>query len=110
MFTVIQLPLEPSKSPFCFGAEIIFYPDIKGICNIWSQNLRIAQLSLAIFTNVFFRSRRSAFFKTFMENPTVTKDGIAAKTRLNVVTTGTSVVVLVLNPAGGWSSYSCPKK
>jgi len=45
-----------------------------------------------------------------MEHPTVTKDGIAAKTRVNVVTTGNSVVVLVLNPAGGWSSYSCPKK
>jgi hypothetical protein len=45
-----------------------------------------------------------------METPPVAKNEMAAQTRVNVVTTGNSVVVLVLNPAGGWSSYSCPKK
>gem|GEM_PF-4562457 len=43
-----------------------------------------------------------------MQN-SVSKIGNSGKTRVNVITSGNSIVVLVLNPAGGLLSYTCPK-
>jgi hypothetical protein len=65
---------------------------------------------LAIFTKRIFQVADIRIFKNLMKTPSVAKNEMAARTRVNVVTTGNSVVVLVLNPAGGCSSYSCPKK
>ena len=46
-----------------------------------------------------------------MQDSVVAKNGSLNQPvpRVNVITTGNSIVVLVLDPAGACISYSCPK-
>jgi len=71
-------------------------------------------LPLAIFTfSLFDRGGVPPLFDLiFMQDYTLTKNGLAGQStpRVNVITSGNSIVVLVLagGEHGGCSSYSCP--